>query len=61
MTNFEKALSTDNNETLAAFYREWFNDFLTVGYFAEYYEESEANAWLVIERGREAHNNAIGA
>ena len=56
MTNFEKALSTDDNETLAAFYREWFNDFVTVGYFAEYYEESEDNAWLVIERGREAHN-----
>ena len=58
MTNFEKALSTDNSETLAALFREWWNDFVTIERFAEYYEESEANAWLVIERGREAHNAA---
>ena len=58
MTNFEKALSTDNSETLAALFREWWNDFVTIERFAEYYEESEANTWLVIERGREAHNAA---
>jgi hypothetical protein len=40
----------------AAMYRDWANNFLTLGRFAEYHGISERAAERVIEIGRKAHN-----
>jgi hypothetical protein len=38
-----------------AMFLEWYNNFLTVAYFAEYYELTEEQALELIEKGREIH------
>ena len=40
----------------AAMYRDWFNNFLTLGCFAEHHGISKRVAERVIEIGRKAHN-----
>jgi hypothetical protein len=40
---------------------DWFNNFLTVGQFAEYYSISEKKARKVIELGKLAHESQFGS
>jgi len=44
------------NEQLAALFREWMNDFLTVKRFAEYLNIDEQDAATLIDMGRKYHN-----
>ena len=37
-------------------FRDWFNNFLTIPVFAEYYGISEAKALEIIAIGKDAHN-----
>lgn len=47
-------------EEQKAMYLDWFNNFLTVGRFAEYYGiEDELLAVIVIDNGRMFHNEDI--
>lgn len=43
------------NEECAEMYRDWFNNFLTVSYFAEYYSITEEQATNIINLGRASH------
>mgnify|MGYP007048010812 CR=1 FL=1 len=38
----------------------YFNDFLTIPRFAEYYELSEHNARVIINKGRKLHQDQFG-
>ena len=42
-------------EALAAIYREWINDFLTIGGFADYYHLTDEDAETIIRLGRKFH------
>lgn len=39
----------------------WFNDFLTIEYFAEYYGLSVHRARVVINKGRAIHESQFGS
>ena len=41
---------------LATLFRDWFNNFLTVSVFADYYGVTEMQAKQIIKLGRIAHN-----
>jgi hypothetical protein len=41
------------------YYIEWFNDFLTIEYFAEYYNITTSYALAVIELGRQYNHGRI--
>ena len=43
-------------DKLQLLFLDWWNDFLTVDYFAEYYEVSRERAERVIAAGRTIHN-----
>lgn len=45
-----------NAENLAAVYRDWMNNYLSIAAFAEDYGITEAQAELTIAKGREIHN-----
>jgi hypothetical protein len=45
-----------DNGDMVAMYLDWFNNFLTVARFAEYYGMSENQAESIIENGRELVN-----
>ena len=40
-------------------YLDWVNNFLTVAYFAEYYDISESEAQEVINSGRKIHERTV--
>ena len=42
---------------IADMFRDWFNNFLTVACFADYYGISESRAERIIDTGRKIHNN----
>lgn len=44
-------------EQIKTLYRSWFNDFLTVERFAEYYRIEESLANDIINKGREYENS----
>ena len=46
-------------EKLAEIFRDWFNNFLTIERFAEYYGLSIANAERVIRIGHKAHEAGV--
>ncbi|PYZ36467.1 hypothetical protein [Klebsiella aerogenes] len=45
-----------NAENLAAVYRDWMNNYLSIAAFAEDYGITEAQAEVTIAKGREIHN-----
>ena len=49
------------NERKRELYLDWFNNFLTVACFAEYYGLTEEEAQLVIKQGREYHESVVFA
>ena len=46
-------------EILKEFYRDWLNDFLTIGRCAEYYHLTEKQAKTLIDIGKELHDADI--
>ena len=46
-------------DKLQLLFLDWWNDFLTVEYFAEYYEVSRQRAERVIAAGRKIHNRRV--
>jgi hypothetical protein len=48
-----------SSEQCAVLFRSWFNDFLTVTRFAEYYEFTLDDAAKVIEYGRVSHEDGV--
>ena len=44
------------SEILNELYLDWYNNFLTVGYFAEYHDLTPTQAADIIDRGREINN-----
>ena len=53
MSTFNKALKYNLGDSLAFFFLDYFNNFLTVEVFAEHYGETVETAHKVIEQGRE--------
>tara|TARA_R110000787_G_scaffold207216_1_gene317316 strand:- start:235 stop:402 length:168 start_codon:yes stop_codon:yes gene_type:complete len=49
-------MTTYTPEKINEMYRDWFDNFLTVARFAEYYEIREQTARYIIRAGRIAHN-----
>ncbi|HCL5638183.1 TPA: hypothetical protein N2N45_004266 [Klebsiella aerogenes] len=45
-----------NAENLAAVYRDWMNNYLSIAAFAEDYGITEVQAEVTIAKGREIHN-----
>ena len=43
------------NYSLEYLYLDWFNNFITVSYFAEYYDITEDQANYIINMGRKFH------
>jgi hypothetical protein len=48
-----------NNEKLVELYLDYFNNFLTIECFAEYYQLSEGDANFVINNGRILNNKEV--
>ena len=46
-------------EQLAAFYRQYINEFLTVEKFAAYHDMSEEDASKLVEMGRKFHEEIV--
>lgn len=55
----DKALSHYAHYDLADLFLEYFNNFLSVEYFAEFHGLSLEQAQLVIELGRKAHEERV--
>lgn len=55
-TGDDKALKATYDEYLDFIFMDWFNNFLTVERFAEYYELEIEQAKKAIDTGREIHN-----
>jgi hypothetical protein len=48
-----------NNNDYKRYFLDWYSNFLTVDYFAEYYGMSEQTARHIIYKGRLLYNSAI--
>ena len=57
LTKFQIALQGGHKEALQRYYLDYFNNFISIERFAEYYASSEADANKVIEQGREIHES----
>jgi len=58
-TGDNKALKTAYEEYLDFIFMDWFNNFLTVERFAEYYNLKIEQAKKVIDTGREIHDKRV--
>jgi len=59
-TEREKAMTTYSPERINEMYLDWFNNFLTIERFAEYYGIREQTAKYIIRAGRIANHKTEG-
>jgi len=57
--NFQQILDSNDTARLEMLYLDYFNDFLTVRGFAEYWQECTQVAQLVIDAGREINHGNV--
>jgi len=57
LTKFQIALQGGHKEALQRYFLDYFNNFISVERFSEYYASSEDDASKVIELGREIHES----